>query len=277
MSHVSLSKHFLTYFEPVVATTQTLKEEAFKIRYRVYCEDLGYEPAEKFPDYQEKDEYDDYSIHYLLRHIPSGLFAGCVRVIQPQGKSTYHVFPFEKLVRHDLNLSPGNRHQFCEISRLAVLPEFRKRKGEKTLPEGLIFSGNDAESIAHERRQFSVIALSLYWISIIASYNLHRDILALMEFRLVRHLNRCSIFSEQIGDFAEYHGKRAPFWIKTTHLMQRMNSDEETNENLKEFVTLLQTFLTSCPLFIDKVEVNHPIVRSNAKVDEKSFATPLYR
>ncbi len=243
MNHISLSKHFLTYFEPIVANTPELKDEVFRIRYKVYCEDLGYEPPEKFPDQKESDSYDEYSAHYLLRHIPSGRYAGCVRVIQPQGESSDIPFPFEKICTHSLNLSAANRHQFCEISRLAVLPEFRKRQGEETLPEGIVFLKEDEESIAHERRQFSVIALSLYWMCVLTGYYNQRDGVTLMETRLSRHINRCSLFSQQIGDFVEFRGKRAPFLFIANALMSHLYSDAEKNQDLKEFVTTLKEFI----------------------------------
>jgi N-acyl amino acid synthase of PEP-CTERM/exosortase system len=255
MSHTSLGKHFLNYFVPVVANTSELLDECYRIRYDVYCKDLGYEPMENFPDGREIDSYDPHSIHYLLRHIPSGLYAGCVRVIYASTQLEKK-FPFEKVCSPKIDLIDEKRQNFCEISRLAVRSNFRRRLGESSTPQGIIFAENSSETVAHERREHRVIAFSLYWISIIAAAHLNLDILALMEPRLVRHLKQCQIFSEQIGDLVEYHGSRAPYLIKANDLIERLYSQQEELDDLREFVEILKTMIVPSPISETSAMVN---------------------
>lgn len=224
MSYPSITQHFNKYFQLIVASTPELKEEVFRIRYQVYCEELKFEPVENFPDGLERDADDDRSIHYLLRHRPTGQNVGCVRVVLPEKKNPEAIFPLENLFPHHFDEIGRSRNNFCEVSRLAVLSQFRKRKGESDIPEGLIFTPADNAQI-REKRQFPVIALSLYWVSIGTGPLFDLDVLALIQSRLARHLKRCGIISNQIGDLVEYHGKRGLFKIEGKKFHDNLRDD----------------------------------------------------
>ena len=56
--HVSLTEDFRRFFKVSLATTPEQKQAVYRLRYRVYCEELQYEPAEAFPDKAEFDEFD---------------------------------------------------------------------------------------------------------------------------------------------------------------------------------------------------------------------------
>ncbi|RMF21544.1 MAG: PEP-CTERM/exosortase system-associated acyltransferase, partial [Cyanobacteria bacterium J083] len=113
MSYCSIAEHFNRYFELVMADTPELKREVYSIRYRVYCEELSYESTDKFPDGLEKDAYDDHSIHYLLKHRPSGLYAGCVRIVLPTVKEDYQpIFPSQAVFPNHFDLIGRHKTEF---------------------------------------------------------------------------------------------------------------------------------------------------------------------
>ncbi|MDX1734231.1 MAG: GNAT family N-acyltransferase, partial [Halioglobus sp.] len=89
-----MSENFLRYFDVVYAGSADLMQEVYGIRYRVYCEEFKYEPSVAFPDKQEKDEYDESSLHALILHKSSGLAAGCVRMVSAAPND--EPLPFEK-------------------------------------------------------------------------------------------------------------------------------------------------------------------------------------
>src|SRR5690606_22447751 len=72
---------------------------------------------------------------------PSDTFAGCVRLVLPATPSD--PLPFERLCAGHMyddvleELVP-DRRKVGEISRLAVRSNFRRRRGEKNLPEGVV-------------------------------------------------------------------------------------------------------------------------------------------
>ena len=233
MSCLNITQHFDKYFQLIVANTAELKQEVFSIRYQVYCEELNFEPAKNFPDGLEKDIYDDHSIHCLLKHRSKEIYAGCVRVVLPQEQNSIKTFPLEKVFHKHFSLTQTNRTDFCEISRLAVTSQFRKRQGETNVPEGILFFPSDRDSMQYEKRRFPVIALSLYWSSISLALVHKLDILSIMEPRLARHLKRFGIISNRIGELVEHRGKRGLFLIEPTKLIKNLDNDMQ---NLFEFI-----------------------------------------
>ncbi|AEF02287.1 PEP-CTERM/exosortase system-associated acyltransferase [Alteromonas stellipolaris] len=218
-----ISKHFSTYLDPIVAQQEGLKAESYKIRHNVYCEELGFEPLKE--DFQEKDEFDVFSTPCLVKHKGSEHYAGTVRLVMPQ--ESHQQLPIEKYCLNSIThetLNPTNfeRRQVCEISRLAVPKEFRKRvmdqyQGAAT---GVINQYTYSED---ELRCFPFIAIGLYFSA--AALVMHNDIkhtYVMMEPRLARSMRFIGIQFEQIGPVVEYHGKRAPFYINPTLLYQNL-------------------------------------------------------
>jgi len=93
--------------------------EVAKMRYRVYCEDMGFLEKDKYPNHQEKDEYDGQAIHVAVT-IGKRL-VGYARVILPNGHGLpifkHFTIPEEK----DLDSS-------CEISRFMISKLYRKKQ-----------------------------------------------------------------------------------------------------------------------------------------------------
>ena len=88
----TLVRSFQEFFTVQIASTAEEKSKVYGIRYRVYCDEFGYESIDKFPDEEEKDEFDDFSLHCLIMHKRSGLPAGCVRLVpafDDQNKASY--------------------------------------------------------------------------------------------------------------------------------------------------------------------------------------------
>ena len=212
----NIAQHFLNYFSLSIADTPELQKEVYRIRYQVYCEELEYEAKENFPNGMETDIYDSRSIHCLLKHTPSDRYIGCVRIVLSNLDQLDDKFPMENFCRHDVDLSGSARCRYAEISRLAVIGDFRKRKGEKNSPAGYVFSDDKPKPVTTEteRRKFSLIALSLYLSCTRLLLSLKIDnAFTIMESRLSRHLRRCGIPSCLIGDFVDFHGKRGPFLV----------------------------------------------------------------
>src|SRR5215831_8836460 len=87
MGGVSYWQEFLScyrqHFEVVRADTPALLDEAYRLRYQVYCVENSYENRAQQVNGRERDAYDDRSVHSLLIHRRSGAAAGTVRVILP--------------------------------------------------------------------------------------------------------------------------------------------------------------------------------------------------
>jgi N-acyl amino acid synthase of PEP-CTERM/exosortase system len=211
---------FHKYFNAVSAASEELRSEVFRIRYDVYCDELRFEDPARFPDKQEIDPFDRFSLHCLLLHKASGAFAGCVRLVRVDPQAPADPLPFERLCKGRMyedvlaRLVP-DRHKVGEISRLAVRSSFRRRKGESSVPGGVV----------EERRgnfggmRTPWIALGLYLSAAAIGLIKGLDgVFALMEPRLARRLGSYGIRFQQVGDPVEHRGERAPFFISRDDL-----------------------------------------------------------
>jgi N-acyl amino acid synthase of PEP-CTERM/exosortase system len=249
---------FCTKFKLQIAVTPALKKAVYQIRYKVYCEELQYEPSDRFPDQMETDIYDQQSIFLLLQHQDSQSYAGCVRLVIPQINSIS--LPFERVCDHQLHtdtvdLSTLPRDSIFEVSRLAVTSEFRKRKGESNTATGIAISH---ELYKEERRGFPLVPLSLYLgvIGIMLETKLEH-LFTMMEPRLARHLRLVGFHFNQIGDLVDYHGKRGPFYIHQNELCQGLHPEykplqqliqTQIQASLSQYGATLPVVLTPKPL-----------------------------
>ncbi|MEN8128587.1 MAG: PEP-CTERM/exosortase system-associated acyltransferase [Pseudomonadota bacterium] len=189
MDRVKIIDSYKQYFNVTYAMTREQRMHAFRIRYQVYCREFQYEREENFPDQLERDEYDDQSLHCLLIHKPSKSVAGCVRLIRPSLKGKTSLLPFEyccqeAVDKQKMDISMLERGSFGEVSRLAVLPAFRRRKSDEKSP---ISMPSHQKLIASGRDTFPLISIILM-LGILSAL-LDNDLkygFAMMEPRLTR-------------------------------------------------------------------------------------------
>jgi N-acyl amino acid synthase of PEP-CTERM/exosortase system len=220
----SISDHFMQFLQPHVAVDQALKEEAFKIRHDVYCEELAFEDMRD--NGQETDEFDHRSIFSLIKHKPSETFTSCIRLVM--SNSPDELLPIEKYSKNSMTnkeLNPENfkRTEIAEISRLAVKSDFRRRKADnyKGASTGVISEINYSETGIH---CFPFIAIGLYMAAAIMCINTGiRHIYVMMEPRLARSLKFIGITFQQLGEPVDYHGLRAPYYINPELFMKNLS------------------------------------------------------
>ncbi len=198
---------FSKYFTAVPATTEALRDECFRIRHEVYCKELQYEPLR--PDGRETDAYDAHSVYCLLRANESGRFIGCIRLILPNPQDPATLFPFEKTcaatIERDL-VDPlkMDRTKVAEVSRLAVVSAYRRRKSDQDTA-GTI-SQEDFGS--PERPRFPYVPVGLYLGMIAQAQRFGIDTLfVLTEPRLARHLSLLGVHIKRIGGPVEHRGR----------------------------------------------------------------------
>ena len=214
-----ISSHFATYLSPLVALDQELQEEVYKIRHKVYCEELQFEPPKE--NGMEIDDFDAFSMHCLIQHVSSKHFAGTVRIVRPT--EPQQQLPIEKYCLDSITddvLNPANydRKDICEVSRLAVPKEFRRRQMDDFdgAAVGVINQQTYSET---ELRCFPFIAVGLYFAA--AALALEQGIkhaYVMMEPRLARSMSFVGIKFQQIGPVVDYHGRRAPYYINQSLL-----------------------------------------------------------
>lgn len=220
-----IARHFTTYFAPVIATGDKLKESSYLLRHEVYCDEMAFLP--KSSTGLEVDQCDQHSIHCLLQHIDLGVFAGTVRVVQSHSeeeKLPFEIHCGECITDPVFNPSSFPRETICEVSRLAVPATFRRRKTDnhEGSATGVINEGNYSET---EIRCFPFIAISLYLMATaVIKKNKMEHVFVMMEPRLARSMSFVGIQFKQIGPTVEYHGTRAPYYLNINDLINNLNS-----------------------------------------------------
>ena len=227
MSEIGLAEHFCRYFEAVRARDDATRREVFRLRYAVYCEELGYEDRSAFADGEERDAYDPHARFVLIRHRDSGRAAGCMRMVCAPEHDADWRFPFERACSGHL-ASPfagqlqQHRPMICEVSRLAVHQDFRRRRGESGT------SGGDADGALRTLgdRHYPLIAMGLF----LSASALFLDspleqVWVMMEPRLARMLGGCGLRFTQVGDVVDFHGKRGPFRITRPEVLPHLRPD----------------------------------------------------
>ncbi|MHA7816411.1 MAG: PEP-CTERM/exosortase system-associated acyltransferase [Pseudohaliea sp.] len=216
----ALFADFARYFELSLALSEGQRAAVYEVRYRVYCEEFGYEPKEAFLDGRERDAYDDQSLHCLVTHRESRRPAGCVRLVLPEEGDQ---LPLEEHCADALDPDfmgrfADQRAGICEISRLAVDGDFRRRRGEKATRFG---TREDFSFAERERRTFPLIAISLFVASAAGADLYGRPhCFAIMEPFLPVMLRRTGVVFERIGDDFEFRGTRAPYYARVDDLVR---------------------------------------------------------
>jgi len=217
---LDLRAGFTNYFTCVPATTSELRDACFRIRHEVYCRELKYEPLR--PDGLESDVFDAHSAHCLLRARQSGQFIGCIRLILPNPADSAALFPFEKtcaatLDRDVVDPAKLQRSRVAEVSRLAVISAYRRRKGEKEHP-GTIHTGDFGTP---DQPRFPYIPVGLY-LGMIAQARRHgvETLFMLTEPRLARHLSLLGVRIQRVGGPVEHRGRRVPSMLSVPGIVK---------------------------------------------------------
>lgn len=207
---MSTGDGFRKYFEILPAIGEADRRAAFRVRHSVYCEDLGWEPVRA--DGLETDEYDEQAVHCLVRSRASREHIGCVRLILARPDGPRPQLPFERtcagvLDRSIIDPARIDRNRIAEVSRLSIVGNYRRRRGEENSP-GIL---QDADFGTPDRPRFPYLLVGLY-MGVFALADMHglEKLFLLSEPRLAKHLDKIGITNTRIGDAVEHRGMRAP-------------------------------------------------------------------
>ena len=168
-----------------IATGAAQIEEAQRLRYKVYCEERGFEPGENG---LEQDEFDGISCHVLVRSRPSREVLGTVRVVLGCARGGAASFPMNRVCERYV-LAPLPAMATGEISRFALT---RDRPGVSPAAAALM-------------RLFLMRGI----VTVSGQHGLTHWC-AIMERSLLRLLRATAIHFEHVGPVVEYHGTRQP-------------------------------------------------------------------
>lgn len=215
MSRLNLADNFNRFFCVMPALAEAQKDDVFFIRHDVYARELGFEPVRA--DQRESDGYDARAVHCLMRTAEaSSRLVGCARVVFTDPAAPDSLLPFEKACRDSLyrdQIDPSKlpRDKVAEVSRLAVLSDFRRRRGEDHKEVAIDVSDfGDAQ-----QPRFPYIPVGLYMASVLMAQRQGIEYLfTLTEPRLAEHFAKLGVKIVPIGAPIEHRGQRVPSLIE---------------------------------------------------------------
>lgn len=201
-------------------------QEIYRLRYKVYCEEWGFEKPEHHPGEIETDIFDKNAVHFIAES-GEGNIVGTIRLILNSAEG----FPLEKYCQININKNKLPKENLAEISRLAISKEYRRRTEDKYIygpDEERRSIGSFNNPVRDYQRRYadkSVTARSfedrrVRHETVVGLYKAvyqeskRRQIThwyAVMTKGLYILLSRLGINFQAIGDPVDYHGIRTPY------------------------------------------------------------------
>ena len=203
----STSELFNRYLSVVPANTPSLLDQAFRLRFQVYCVERGFEDPADHPDGRERDSDDDRSLHSLLIDRATGSPVGTVRLILPRFGHDLPVFGVVGANEQSSTALP--LETTAEVSRFAVAKSFRRQ-----IEHGWHFHSGYASvtgCVRTDAVQILTYGLVRAVITMTAFCGV-THIVGMMEPALLRLLARLGIVFHPLGTRVTHHGVRQPGW-----------------------------------------------------------------
>lgn len=217
---LNLGDGYKQYFEIAPALDLARINDVFFIRHDVYARELGYEPVRE--DQRETDKYDYRSQHCLVRSADGTRLAGCARLVLTDPIDLDAPFPFEVTCKNTLDRSiidpaKQTRTRIAEVSRLAVMSEFRRRKGEQQTEASI----SEEDFGDQKQPRFPYLPVSLYMGAVLMAKRQGIEILfTLTEPRLAEHFAKLGVNIIPIGGLVEHRGQRVPSMLRVNEVYQ---------------------------------------------------------
>ena len=200
------------HFEIIQADTPELRDLAYILRYQVYVHEHGFERPEDHADEREKDEYDEASLHILLRHRRTGIVVGTARLVLPDPDNPSQSFPIQTVSSHPMIQDPEIAAHAVEFSRLAISRDRLKRCHEGAGGKG----GRLSQVLAKQLFPYLSVGLIAGVMELAAEYG-YPIMMAVMEPFLIRNLSQIGIDIPFTDAPVEYHGLRVPCVLTSLH------------------------------------------------------------
>ena len=205
-----------------VACDQATQEDAFRLRYQVYCLERGFEDASAFPEAMETDPHDTYARHFVVRSRDAGLTLGASRLVldSPPGVG----LPIEthgsrSVTRHIERVRSRESTKLAEVSRLAVtrcLPTLIDQRAVAPAPVPFSESRDccclqEGPTVPRLPIRSHHVSMGLLALQFQQSWS--DDVthwVALLDQGLLRFLKRVGIHCQPIGPVLAHRGSRQP-------------------------------------------------------------------
>lgn len=223
-SRLDVLNHFHRVFAEAPATEPEEIAEAFRLRYQVYCLDRGYESADNCLEGMEKDFYDEYALHSLLREQTSEAVLGTVRlVLPPAGPTWFAGMPLAdyaplEAIEVIKNLPRGTT---AEVSRFAITRSAREILRESRTGSGCRSATDESEpTIGEKLLPYMSLGLIRGLVRLSILHGVTHWCLA-AEPSLLRRLRSYGLHFQNAGPLVEHRGLRQVCYADLEELLDQ--------------------------------------------------------
>lgn len=194
---------FDAHYEVVLADNTAGRALHHRIRYLVYCVELGFEDHLQFPQGFEQDHWDEHSVHFLVRTRATGEWVAAMRLVLPrEGK-----LPIEHLCQLSTDtLPPVTPSQLGEISRLCIMDHVRRQTHSTES------SIDIATPLPYARHESKIILGLLRAASSFSRRHSIKYWYFMTTPALARRISRLNIQLKLIGSVVQHRGDRYPYF-----------------------------------------------------------------
>jgi N-acyl amino acid synthase of PEP-CTERM/exosortase system len=215
-------------FQLLRANTMDLKERVYRLRHDVFCAEYGYLPASELPR-QEKDAFDDHSVHFLLIHKATNESVGTLRVVLPDDERPGESFPAQLHCDHPLLALDSRALMLCEISQFCMASRFRQRPLDGKLLSAYhdqdTMEGYDTGNMTIIRRRIAYPQAALMQGAFEAALEAGLlDCVWLVEPRHLWSLNKIGFSYRVLGQHSEYCGGLQPVIFNIKNVLDTMKA-----------------------------------------------------
>lgn len=215
-------------FRLIRADSDTQKEQAYRLRYDVYCEEHQFIDKTDYIDGQERDQFDDDAVHFLLIHKTTNEIAGTLRVILPQDTKPLTSFELQKKCDHPLLQIENRVMGMAEISRFCMAKKFRRRSRDgDLLPSYYEQEWNNEENKAlslpffQRRIPYAPLGLLMMAFEAIMAHGIMNGVMMVEESQ-ISTLQRLGLCYRVLGPRLSYHGDQQPLVFNIKAVMDSM-------------------------------------------------------
>lgn len=205
----ALHDEILTTFTVRIADTDSLRQQAFRLRHQVYCVENAFEPRRA--DGIETDSFDTRAPHALLFHRAAAEPIGTVRLVLPEHGARTGTLPVHGICAADMLMQAGLPiATTTEISRFALSRDRLQKLQQTTGPD-------------ETRHVLSFASLGLLAaMRQIARAHGMTHFAAIMEPSLRRRLSILGLPMIEMGNPVNHHGVRVPCYTRIDQLEMRL-------------------------------------------------------
>lgn len=205
---------FDDHYEVFLADTKESREINYSIRYKTYCEEMGFENKDNFPKEQEFDSHDQHSVHFIVRHKQTGDWVGAMRLIFQNNQS----LPIAQYCNIQDQLGKNDIKPAVELSRLCVIKEVRRRFADINFSDEIEDSNEAIKNTYSEKPlpNHKIINRSIIWglINAVIEYCYSNNIQTwyfITTTALAKVLRKGGCKMLNIGNPCYHNGERYPF------------------------------------------------------------------